>query len=774
MLRSFSPRLFSALLPSQQRWSIFSIVIFLAALSAVAVPILNDKGRGQLWSAVQNLWEHPGLVVLFVATYTAAFYLRALAWNVLLSGTHDSLRLFSALQVSLLANHLFPTKVGELIRVGLLCRQNVSIECAASSTALARLLDFFALCLIALTAGVVAGGHPTVILGLLSMPVLIVILGIGMYLVLANASYMERLSFLSSQRLTATIYRMGAYFRASSSSQILVASMLVLPSWILESFALWSVAQAMGVSLPFVTAVATTAFTITFQAFQVTPGGLGMYETSQTAALSLYGVEPSTGLTLALVTHGLKYLYSYVVGFPFLVYEGVVRPSKGDNKGFWGVPDGAKHVLSLIRRNLLCPAILVHSTAVSILGRKRYLAGSLPRMADPAQSPQIQAFIMALISYLAVHLGQWTSPSFWQSLLVSVAAIVPLIALATCHHLPQRLSPVVLTSSGALLFLLFGIPEPPVVLSALLMGTAVAFRRRNKLAAQSGVISLAFWSFTMAEALAVSTSEPMESFIFYLGLLVTIVLVRQWWLSNSLPARPEVLASGGQISVVIPVYNESATIGGIVKTVPRHVLEQQGYDVRVIVVDDGSDDGSGDIARAGGADLVTRHETRRGLGAALRTGLHLARDLGSDAAVYLDGDGEYDPADVPAVLQPIINGEADYVMGSRFPRASTVMCGSRLWGNRAFTVLLSILVGRRIQDGQTGFRAFSRRALQCAEIIHDYNYAQVLTLDLLRKRMLLAHVAVSYRPRSYGRSFIKYNEYLYRVLPAMLLEVLKK
>ena len=773
MLRSFSPRLFSALLPSQQRWSIFSIVIFLAALSAVAVPILNDKGRGQLWSAVQNLWEHPGLVVLFAATYTAAFYLRALAWNVLLSGTHDPFRLFSALQVSLLANHLFPTKVGEFIRVGLLCRQNVSIECAASSTALARLLDFFALCLIALTAGVVAGGHPTVILGLLSMPVLIVILGIGMYLVLANASYMERLSFLRSQRLTAAIYRMRAYFRASSPYQILVASVLVLPSWILESFALWAVAQAMGVSLPFVTAVATTAFTITFQAFQVTPGGLGVYETSQTAALSLYGVEPSTGLTLALVTHGLKYLYSYVVGFPFLVYEGVVRPSADDNSSVEAVPDGAKHVLSLIRQNLLCPAILVHST-VSILRRKRYLAGSLPRIGAPAESPQIQAFIIALISYLALHLGQRTSPSFWQSLLVSVAAIVPLIALATCHHLPQRLSPVVLTSCGALLFLLFGIPEPPVVLSALLMGTAVAFRRRNKLAAQSGVISLVFWSFTMAEALAVGTSEPMESFIFYLGLLVTIVLIRQWWLSNSLPARPEVLAKGGQISVVIPVYNESATIGGIVNAIPRHILKQQGFDVRVIVVDDGSDDGSGDVARAAGADIVTRHETRRGLGAALRTGLYLARGLGSDAAVYLDGDWEYDPADVPAVLQPIINGEADYVLGSRFPRASTVMCGSRLWGNRAFTVLLSILVGRRIQDGQTGFRAFSRRALQCAEIIHDYNYAQVLTLDLLRKRMLLAHVGVSYRPRNYGKSFIKYNEYLYHVLPAMLREVMKK
>ena len=88
-----------------------------------------------------------------------------------------------------------------------------------------------------------------------------------------------------------------------------------------------------------------------------------------------------------------------------------------------------------------------------------------------------------------------------------------------------------------------------------------------------------------------------------------------------------------------------------------------------------------------------------------------------------------------------------------------------------FTWLLCIAAGRRITDGQTGFRAFSRRALECAEIIHDYNYAQVLTLDLLKKGMRMREVPIAYRPRTKGKSFISIK-YLWRVPVAMLRHLL--
>ncbi len=141
------------------------------------------------------------------------------------------------------------------------------------------------------------------------------------------------------------------------------------------------------------------------------------------------------------------------------------------------------------------------------------------------------------------------------------------------------------------------------------------------------------------------------------------------------------------------------------------------------------------------------------------------------AAVYLDADGEYDPRDAELLLAPIREGRADYVLGSRFKGTVEGMTLSRRVANRAFSVLLSALCGRWISDGQTGYRAFSRRALDVAEIVHDYNYAQVLTLDLLHKGMRMTEVPVRYQRREHGRSFIK-AQYLWRVPAGIAREML--
>ena len=215
--------------------------------------------------------------------------------------------------------------------------------------------------------------------------------------------------------------------------------------------------------------------------------------------------------------------------------------------------------------------------------------------------------------------------------------------------------------------------------------------------------------------------------------------------------------------------DEEATIGELLDRIKR--VRVPGCELFTVVVDDGSTDRTGEISRALGA-FVVRHDHNRGLGAAVRTGLGSAVREGADLIAYLDADLEYYPEDIPRLVEPILEDEADYVLGSRFRGESGTrgMRAYRWLGNHFFTALLVLLVRRPITDGQTGMRAFSREAAAGAEIIHDYNYAQVLTLDLVKKGYRLLEVPIRYRLREHGASFISWR-YPAKVLPAMWREL---
>ena len=221
------------------------------------------------------------------------------------------------------------------------------------------------------------------------------------------------------------------------------------------------------------------------------------------------------------------------------------------------------------------------------------------------------------------------------------------------------------------------------------------------------------------------------------------------------------------VVLFMPAYNEEASVGDCVRRAPSSVL---GCDVEVLVVDDGSTDATADRARVAGAEVISL-PANKGLGAAARVGLAAAVERGAVAAVFCDADGEYAPEELPQMVAPILAGDADYVAGSRFKGRIEVMKPHRRFGNVVLTTALSLVARRQISDGQTGYRAFSHRAAADAEIIHDFNYAQVLTLDLLDKGYRYVEVPISYRFRTTGESFIKLGRYLRHVVPAVAREL---
>jgi glycosyltransferase involved in cell wall biosynthesis len=232
------------------------------------------------------------------------------------------------------------------------------------------------------------------------------------------------------------------------------------------------------------------------------------------------------------------------------------------------------------------------------------------------------------------------------------------------------------------------------------------------------------------------------------------------------PAAPE--APGvGPVLLFLPAHDEAASVTEVVARVPTAV---HGRAVDCLVIDDGSRDGTAERAKAAGAEVL-RHGRNLGLGATVREGLAEGRRRGAAAVVFCDADDEYDPADLGAMVAPILAGEADYVVGDRFGHGHPDMRPHRWVGNRLLTQLTSFVARRPLADAQSGFRALSPAAAAEAEIVHDYNYAQVLTLDLLAKGYRYAEIPIAYRHRRRGRSFVRPVGYLRRVVPAVYREL---
>jgi glycosyltransferase involved in cell wall biosynthesis len=202
------------------------------------------------------------------------------------------------------------------------------------------------------------------------------------------------------------------------------------------------------------------------------------------------------------------------------------------------------------------------------------------------------------------------------------------------------------------------------------------------------------------------------------------------------------------LSVVIPVYNEVENIGEILKRVQSTKLA-----IEIVVVDDGSQDGTRDTLRAldGKENVrVILHERNQGKGAAVVTGLRAAK---GDILLIQDADLEYDPRDYPGLLQPIEEGKADVVYGSRFlgaPHRVTMFW--HLMANRLLTFMTNILYNTILTDMETGYKVFRREVIDNMKIrAKRFDFEPEFTAKVLKRKYRIFEVPISFNPRDYSQ-----------------------
>jgi glycosyltransferase involved in cell wall biosynthesis len=203
-----------------------------------------------------------------------------------------------------------------------------------------------------------------------------------------------------------------------------------------------------------------------------------------------------------------------------------------------------------------------------------------------------------------------------------------------------------------------------------------------------------------------------------------------------------------QVAIVIPAFQAAATIGDIVARARVAVPA-----AHVVVVDDGSNDGTGDEGRGRGATVVT-HPRNRGKGIALRSGIERALADSAAVIVTVDADGQHPPEAIPRMVEPIVEGRADLVLGAR--KRERAMPMSRRLTNWLSATLVSRIGGQPVSDAQTGFRAFTRDLAERVQPKGDrYEYEADFLLEALRAgfRVVSIEVPTMYGPPSHFRAW---------------------
>ncbi|QQS20614.1 MAG: glycosyltransferase family 2 protein [Candidatus Moraniibacteriota bacterium] len=216
------------------------------------------------------------------------------------------------------------------------------------------------------------------------------------------------------------------------------------------------------------------------------------------------------------------------------------------------------------------------------------------------------------------------------------------------------------------------------------------------------------------------------------------------------------------VFIVIPAYNEASVIASVVLGVHAEEFPH------VLVVDDGSPDNTAEEAKKAGAHVV-RHSVNRGKGAATKTGIEAAKILKANIIVTFDGDGQHDPKDLPAMIEPIRRGRAHVVLGTRL-RDPSGMPLYKILHNQLGNLFVWMLYGLWVSDSQSGFRAYSRIAAHTIDTKTDrYEYESEVIYEIRKHRLKFCEVPIQVRYTEYSLGKVQKQSFLVGIKTALRL-----
>jgi len=223
-----------------------------------------------------------------------------------------------------------------------------------------------------------------------------------------------------------------------------------------------------------------------------------------------------------------------------------------------------------------------------------------------------------------------------------------------------------------------------------------------------------------------------------------------------------------KLVVQIPCHNEEATIAQTIKEIPRRIPGMEK--VEVIVIDDGSEDHTVELAKQAGADQVVQIGKNTGLANAFRTGLEAALKSGADLIVNTDGDNQYPGREIPRLIEPILNSGAEMVIGERRLKEIQGYSAIKLLLQRLGSWFVGLLAGVKVRDAASGFRAFTRETALKLNVLGKFSYSVETLIEAGRNRMKIAWVSVSVNPQPGRKSrlYQSLGQYLTRSLEAMV------